>query len=127
MKQGERWKKEWRRYGAQIRGMRYIESFDELATLDGTYARAQVGLTSNRAGLNLSVQGYGAYKSSFGGFATPNWGGFTEVNYKTSRGTKCEWKAGINVSREDAFYTPTYLVGVTIWAMKTDDVDGGYP
>ena len=125
--QGERWKKELLLYGAQIIGMRYLESFDELATWDGTYARAQVGLTSDREGLNLSVQGYGAYKSSFGGFTTPNWGGFTEVNYKTSIGNRFELKAGVNVSIEDAFYTPTYLVGVPIWAMQTDHLAGSYP
>ena len=126
-KQGERWKKELLLYGAQIRGMRYLESFDELATWDGTYSRAQVGITSDRKGLNLRVQGYGAYKSSFGGFATPNWGGFTEVNYKTSIGTRFELKAGVNVSIEDAFYTPTYFVGVPIWAMQTDHLAGSYP
>ena len=125
--QGERWKKELLLYGAKIGGMRYLESFDELATWDGTYARAQVGLTSDREGLNLSVQGYGAYKSSFGGFTTPNWGGFTEVNYKTSIGNRFELKAGVNVSVEDAFYTPTYLVGVPIWAMQTDHLAGSYP
>ena len=126
-KQGERWNKELLLYGAQIRGMRYLESFDELATWDGSYSRAQVGITSDRKGLNVSVQGYGAYKSSFGGFATPNWGGFTEVNYKTSIGTRFELKAGVNVSIEDAFYTPTYLVGVPIWAMQTDHLAGSYP
>lgn len=126
-KQGERWKKELLLYGAQIRGMRYLESFDELATWDGTYSRAQVGITSDRKGLNVSVQGYGAYKSSYGGFATPNWGGCTEVNYKTSIGTRFELKVGVNVSIEDAFYTPTYLVGVPIWAMQTDHLAGSYP
>ena len=126
-KQGERWKKELLLYGAQINGMRYLESFDELGTWDGIYTRAQVGITSDRKGLNLSIQGYGAYKSSFGGFATPNWGGFTEVNYKTSIGTRFELKAGLNVSIEDAFYTPTYLVGVPIWAMQTDHLAGSYP
>mgnify|MGYP001349631088 CR=1 FL=1 len=126
-KQGELWKKELLLYGAQITGIRYLESFDELAAWDGTYTRAQVGLMSDRQGLNLSVQGYGAYKSSFGGFATPNWGGFTEANYKMSIGTKFELKVGINVSIEDAFYTPTYLVGVPIWAMQTDHLAGSYP
>ena len=125
--QGELWKKELLLHGARISGMRYLESFDELATWDGTYARGQIGLTSDRKGFNLSVQGYGAYKSSFGGFATPNWGGFTEVNYKASVGNRFEWKAGINVSVEDAFYTPTYLVGVPIWAMQTDHLAGSYP
>lgn len=126
-KQGKRWRKELLLYGTQINGMRYLETFDELATWDGTYTRAQVGITSDRKGLNLSIQGYGVYKSSFGGFATPNWGGFTEVNYKTSIGTKFELKAGVNVSIEDAFYTPTYLVGVPIWAMQTDYLAGSYP
>jgi hypothetical protein len=36
-------------------------------------------------------------------------------------------KAGVNVSIEDAFYTPTYLVGVPIWAMQTDHMAGSYP
>ena len=125
--QGELWKKELLLYGARISGMRYLESFDELATWDGAYARGQLGLTSDRRGFNLSVQGYAAYKSSFGGFATPNWGGCTEVNYKASVGNRFEWKAGINVSVEDAFYTPTYLVGVPIWAMQNDHLAGNYP
>ena len=126
-KQGKYWQKELILHGAKINGMRYLETFDQLTTWDGTYARAQVGITSDRKGLNLSVQGYGAYKSSFGGFATPNWGGFTEVNYKTSIGNRFELKAGVNVSIEDAFYTPTYLVGVPIWAMQTDHLAGSYP
>nr|ADI20276.1 hypothetical protein [uncultured Sphingobacterium sp. EB080_L08E11] len=124
---GEKWKKEGVVYGAQMSGMRYFESFDQLATWDGVYGRVQLGVSSNDEGLNLSVQGYGAYKSSFGGFTTPNWGGFTEVNYKTSIGNRFELKAGVNVSVEDAFYTPTYLVGVPIWAMQTDHLAGSYP
>ena len=108
-------------------GMRYFESFDQLSTWDGLYGRVQLGVSSNEEGWNACVQGYGAYKSSFGGFATPNWGGFTEVNYKTSIGTKFEWKAGISISVEDAFYAPTYLVGVPIWAMQTDYLAGSYP
>jgi lysozyme family protein len=124
---GEKWKKEGVLYGAQMSGMRYFESFDQLSTWDGLYGRVQLGVSSNEEGWNACVQGYGAYKSSFGGFATPNWGGFTEVNYKTSIGTKFEWKAGVNVSMEDAFYTPTYLVGVPIWAMQTDYLAGSYP
>jgi len=124
---GKKWKKEGALYGAQIRGMRYLESSDELATWDGLYGRVQLGVISNDEGWNACVQGYGAYKSSLGGFATPNWGGFTEVNYKTSIGTKFEWKAGINVSVEDVFYAPTYLVGVPIWAMQTDYLAGSYP
>ena len=126
-KQGERWKKEGVLYGAQISGMRYFESFDQLSTWDGMYGRVQLGVSSNDEGWNTRIQGYGAYKSSFGGFATPNWGGFTEVNYKTSIGTKFEWKAGITISVEDAFYAPTYLVGVPIWAMQTDHLAGSYP
>ncbi len=124
---GEKWKKEGVLYGAQMSGMRYFESFDQLSTWDGMYGRVQLGVSSNDEGWNACVQGYGAYKSSFGGFATPNWGGFTEVNYKTSIGTKFEWKAGINMSIEDAFYAPTYLVGVPIWAMQTDYLAGSYP
>jgi len=124
---GSKWKKEGVLYGAQMSGMRYFESFDQLSTWDGMYGRVQLGVSSNDEGWNACVQGYGAYKSSFGGFATPNWGGFTEVNYKTSIGTKFEWKAGINISVEDAFYTPTYLVGVPIWAMQTDHLAGSYP
>ena len=124
---GEKWIKEGVVYGAQMSGMRYFESFDQLSTWDGLYSRIQFGVRSDEEGWNACVQGYGAYKSSFGGFATPNWGGFTEVNYKTSIGTKFEWKAGINVSMEDAFYTPTYLVGVPIWAMQTDYLAGSYP
>ncbi|MCH1401728.1 MAG: hypothetical protein L7U78_04310, partial [Schleiferiaceae bacterium] len=124
---GSKWKKEGVLYGAQMSGMRYFESFDQLSTWDGMYGRVQLGVSSNGEGWNACVQGYGAYKSSFGGFATPNWGGFTEVNYKTSIGTKFEWKAGINISVEDAFYTPTYLVGVPIWAMQTDYLAGSYP
>ena len=124
---GEKWIKEGVVYGAQMSGMRYFESFDQLSTWDGLYSRIQLGARSDEEGWNACVQGYGAYKSSFGGFATPNWGGFTEVNYKTSIGTKFEWKAGINVSMEDAFYTPTYLVGVPIWAMQTDYLAGSYP
>ena len=124
---GEKWIKEGVVYGAQMSGMRYFESFDQLSTWDGLYSRIQLGVRSDEEGWNACVQGYGAYKSSFGGFATPNWGGFTEVNYKTSIGTKFEWKAGINVSMEDAFYTPTYLVGVPIWAMQTDYLAGSYP
>jgi len=124
---GSKWKKEGVLYGAQMSGMRYFESFDQLSTWDGMYGRVQLGVSSNDEGWNACVQGYGAYKSSFGGFATPNWGGFTEVNYKTSIGTKFEWKAGITISVEDAFYTPTYLVGVPIWAMQTDYLAGSYP
>ena len=124
---GEKWKKEGVVYGAQMSGMRYFESFDQLSTWDGLYGRVQLGVSSNDEGWNACVQGYGAYKSSFGGFATPNWGGFTEVNYKTSIGTKFEWKAGITISVEDAFYAPTYLVGVPIWAMQTDYLAGSYP
>jgi hypothetical protein len=124
---GSKWKKEGVLYGAQMSGMRYFESFDQLSTWDGMYGRVQLGVSSNDEGWNACVQGYGAYKSSFGGFATPNWGGFTEVNYKTSIGTKFEWKAGINMSIEDAFYAPTYLVGVPIWAMQTDYLAGSYP
>ena len=124
---GEKWKKEGVLYGAQMSGMRYFESFDQLSTWDGLYGRVQLGVSSNEEGWNTCVQGYGAYKSSFGGFAIPNWGGFTEVNYKTSIGTKFEWKAGVNVSVEDAFYAPTYLVGVPIWAMQTDYLAGSYP
>ena len=124
---GEKWKKEAVLYGAEMSGMRYFESFDQLSTWDGMYGRVQFGVSSDDEGWNARVQGYGAYKSSFGGFATPNWGGFTEVNYKTSIGTKFEWKAGVNVSVEDAFYAPTYLVGVPIWAMQTDYLAGSYP
>jgi hypothetical protein len=124
---GEKWKKEGVVYGAQMSGMRYFESFDQLATWDGVYGRVQLGVSSNDEGWNACVQGYGAYKSSFGGFTTPNWGGFTEVNYKTSIGNRFELKAGVNVSIEDAFYTPTYLVGVPIWAMQTDHLAGSYP
>jgi hypothetical protein len=124
---GDKWKKEGVLYGAQMSGMRYFESFDQLSTWDGMYGRVQLGVSSNDEGWNARVQGYGAYKSSFGGFATPNWGGFTEVNYKASIGTKFEWKAGINMSIEDAFYAPTYLVGVPIWAMQTDYLAGSYP
>lgn len=124
---GSKWKKEGVLYGAQMSGMRYFESFDQLSTWDGMYGRVQFGVSSNDEGWNACVQGYGAYKSSFGGFATPNWGGFTEVNYKTSIGTKFEWKAGITISVEDAFYAPTYLVGVPIWAMQNDYLAGSYP
>ena len=124
---GEKWKKEGVVYGTQMSGMRYFESFDQLATWDGLYGRVQLGVSSNDEGWNARIQGYGAYKSSFGGFATPNWGGFTEVNYKTSIGNRFELKAGVNVSIEDAFYTPTYLVGVPIWAMQTDHLAGSYP
>lgn len=124
---GDKWKKEGVLYGAQMSGMRYFESFDQLSTWDGMYGRVQFGVSSNDEGWNACVQGYGAYKSSFGGFATPNWGGFTEVNYKTSIGTKFEWKAGITISVEDAFFAPTYLVGVPIWAMQTDYLAGSYP
>jgi hypothetical protein len=124
---GEKWKKEGVVYGAQMSGMRYFESFDQLATWDGVYGRVQLGVSSNDEGWNACVQGYGAYKSSFGGFVTPNWGGFTEVNYKTSIGNRFELKAGVNVSIEDAFYTPTYLVGVPIWAMQTDHLAASYP
>jgi len=124
---GDKWKKEGVLYGAQMSGMRYFESFDQLSTWDGMYGRVQLGVSSNDEGWNARVQGYGAYKSSFGGFATPNWGGFTEVNYKTSIGTRFEWKAGITISVEDAFYAPTYLVGVPIWAMQTDYLAGSYP
>ena len=124
---GEKWKKEGVVYGAQMSGMRYFESFDQLATWDGVYGRVQLGVSSNDEGWNACVQGYGAYKSSFGGFTTPNWGGFTEVNYKTSIGNRFELKAGVNVSIDDAFYTPTYLVGVPIWAMQTDHLAGSYP
>jgi len=126
-KGGEHWRKEFLLYGSHIRGMRYLSSFDDLSVWDGIYGRSQIGLTSDRTGLNLSIQAYGALKSSEGGFATPNWGGFTEINYKTSIGTKFELKAGVNVSIEDAFYTPTYLVGVPIWAMQTDYLAGSYP
>ena len=124
---GDKWKKEGVLYGAQMSGMRYFESFDQLSTWDGMYGRVQLGVSSNDEGWNACVQGYGAYKSSFGGFATPNWGGFTEVNYKTSIGTKFEWKAGITISVEDAFFAPTYLVGVPFWAMQTDYLAGSYP
>ena len=124
---GDKWKKEGVLYGAQMSGMRYFESFDQLSTWDGMYGRVQLGVSSNDEGWNARIQGYGAYKSSFGGFATPNWGGFTEVNYKTSIGTKFEWKAGITISVEDAFFAPTYLVGVPIWAMQTDHLAGSYP
>jgi len=124
---GDKWKKEGVLYGAQMSGMRYFESFDQLSTWGGMYGRVQLGVSSNDEGWNACVQGYGAYKSSFGGFATPNWGGFTEVNYKTSIGTKFEWKAGITISVEDAFFAPTYLVGVPIWAMQTDYLAGSYP
>lgn len=124
---GDKWKKEGVLYGAQMSGIRYFESFDQLSTWDGMYGRVQLGVSSNDEGWNARIQGYGAYKSSFGGFATPNWGGFTEVNYKTSIGTKFEWKAGITISVEDAFYAPTYLVGVPIWAMQTDYLAGSYP
>jgi len=126
-KQGKHWQKEVVIYGAQIKGMRYLESFDQLRTWDGTYGRGQIGITSANKGWNLSAQGYGAFKSSFGGFATPNWGGFTEVNYCTSVGSRFQIKAGLNVSVEDAFYTPTYLVGVPIWAMQIDHLAGSYP
>ena len=124
---GDKWKKEGVLCGAQMSGMRYFESFDQLSTWDGMYGRVQLGVSSNDEGWNACVQGYSAYKSSFGGFATPNWGGFTEVNYKTSIGTKFEWKAGITISVEDAFYAPTYLVGVPVWAMQTDYLAGSYP
>lgn len=124
---GDAWKIEMMLYGAQIGGMRYLESFAELATWDGMYGRTQFGLASDRKGLNLSLQGYGAFKSSYGGFATPNWGGFAEVNYSTTVGERFQLKAGLNVSIEDAFYTPTYLVGVPIWAMQTDHLAGSYP
>ena len=125
--QGMRWQKEVVLYGAQINGMRYLESFNQLATWDGTYGRGQIALTSNTKGWNFSAQGYGAFKSSDGGFVTPNWGGSTEVNFSTSVGKRFQLKAGLNVSIEDAFYTPTYLVGVPIWAMQTDHLAGRYP
>ena len=69
---GDKWKKEGVLYGAQMSGMRYFESFDQLSTWDGMYGRVQLGVSSNDEGWNACVQGYGAYKSSFGGFATPN-------------------------------------------------------
>lgn len=124
---GSSWKKELAVYGAQISGMRYLESFDDLATWDGLYTRAQFGLTSDRLGWNVSVQGYGAYKSSFGGFATPNWGGYGDLHYRTSIGARFQLKTGLNISVEDAFYTPTYLVGVPIWAIQTEYLAGSYP
>ena len=126
-KQGKHWQKELVIYGAQINGMRYLESFDQLTTWDGIYGRAQVGITSTNEGWNFSAQGYGAFKSSDGGFATPNWGGFTEVNYCASIGRRFQFKAGLNVSVEDAFYAPMYLVGVPIWAMQSDHLAGSYP
>ena len=124
---GDFWKKEFIAYGAQIKGLRYLSSFSELATWDGSYGRAQIGLGSYKEGINIQMQGYATYKSSVGGFATPNWGGFTEINYKKSVGSKFQLKAGVNVSVEDAFYTPTYLIGVPIWSLQEEHLAGLYP
>ena len=124
---GDFWKKEFIAYGAQIKGLRYLSSFSELATWDGSYGRAQIGLGSDKEGINIQMQGYATYKSSVGGFATPNWGGFTEFNYKKSVGSKFQLKAGVNVSVEDAFYTPTYLIGVPIWSLQEEHLAGLYP
>ena len=124
---GDFWKKEFIAYGAQIKGLRYLSSFSELATWDGSYGRAQIGLGSDKEGINIQMQGYATYKSSVGGFATPNWGGFTEFNYKKSVGSKFQFKAGVNVSVEDAFYTPTYLIGVPIWSLQEEHLAGLYP
>ena len=124
---GDFWKKEFIAYGAQIKGLRYLSSFSELATWDGSYGRAQIGLGSDKEGINIQLQGYATYKSSVGGFATPNWGGFTEFNYKKSVGSKFQLKAGVNVSVEDAFYTPTYLIGVPIWSLQEEHLAGLYP
>ncbi|MDA8571537.1 hypothetical protein N9K91_06520 [Schleiferiaceae bacterium] len=124
---GDFWKKEFKAYGAQIKGLRYLGGFSELATWDGSYGRAQIGLGSYKEGINIQMQGYATYKSSVGGFATPNWGGFTEFNYKKSVGSKFQFKAGVNVSVEDAFYTPTYLIGVPIWSLQEEHLAGLYP
>ena len=124
---GDFWKKEFIAYGAQIKGLRYLSSFSELATWDGSYGRAQIGLGSDKEGINIQLQGYATYKSSVGGFATPNWGGFTEFSYKKSVGSKFQLKAGVNVSVEDAFYTPTYLIGVPIWSLQEEHLAGLYP
>ena len=124
---GDFWKKEFIAYGAQIKGLRYLSSFSELATWDGSYGRAQIGLGSVKEGINIQLQGYATYKSSLGGFATPNWGGFTELNYKKSVGSKFQLKAGVNVSVEDAFYAPTYLIGVPIWSLQEEHLAGLYP
>ena len=124
---GDFWNKEFIVYGTQIKGMRYLSTFSELAVWDGLYGRAQIGLSSNREGMNILLQGYGAYKSSIGGFATPNWGGFTEVNYKKRVGTKFQLKVGMNMSIEDAFYTPTYLIGAPIWSLQEEYLAGFYP
>ena len=124
---GDFWKKEFIAYGAQIKGLRHLSSFSELATWDGSYGRAQIGLGSDKEGINIQLQGYATYKSTVGGFATPNWGGFTELNYKKSVGSKFQLKAGVNVSVEDAFYTPTYLIGVPIWSLQEEHLAGLYP
>ena len=124
---GDFWKKEFIAYGAQIKGLRYLSSFSELATWDGSYGRAQIGLGSDKEGINIQMQGYATYKYSVGGFATPNWGGFTEFNYKKSVGSKFQLKAGVNVSVEDAFYTPTYLICVPIWSLQEEHLAGLYP
>ena len=124
---GDFWKKEFIAYGAQIKGLRHLSSFSELATWDGSYGRAQIGLGSDKEGINIQLQGYATYKSSVGGFATPNWGGFTEFNYKKSVGSKFQLKAGVNVSVEDAFYAPTYLIGVPIWSLQEEHLAGLYP
>ncbi len=126
-KLGDFWKKELIAYGAQIKGLRYLRSFSELAAWDGLYARAQMGLHSYKEGINIKVQGYATYKSSEGGFATPNWGGFTELNYKKNIGSKFQLKVGVNVSVEDAFYTPTYLIGLPIWSLQEEHLAGLYP
>ncbi|MDA8566643.1 hypothetical protein N9K89_03850 [Schleiferiaceae bacterium] len=124
---GDFWKKEFIAYGAQIKGLRYLSSFSELSTWDGSYGRAQIGLGSVKEGINIQLQGYATYKSTVGGFATPNWGGFTELNYKKSVGSKFQLKAGVNVSVEDAFYAPTYLIGVPIWSLQEERLAGLYP
>ena len=124
---GDKWRYELSLRGIHYNGMRYLSDFSELNLYDGFYGRIQAGVTSNREGWNLVVQGYSASKTGEGGFSIPFWGGRVGGFYATSIGDKFQLRSGFDLSMEDAFYAPDYLGGVPLWSLQQESISGRYP
>ena len=124
---GDKWGYELSLRGIYYNGMRYLSDFSELNLYDGFYGRIQAGVTSNREGWNLVVQGYSASKTGEGGFSIPFWGGRIGGFYATSIGDKFQLRSGFDLSMEDAFYAPDYLGGVPLWSLQQESISGRYP
>ena len=124
---GDIWRTEVAFRGIRYSGMRYLAGFTDLSLYDGFYGRIQAGVTSNRQGWNLVVQGYSASKTGVGGFSIPFWGGRLGSFYTTAIGDKFQLRSGFDVSMEDAFYNPDYLGGLPLWSLQQESISGSYP